>query len=456
MWRNLPRWLAAFTVLAVYGAGSWAWAQQTAGVYVDAEGVLRKHEFNDPGGQLTRQRIEAQLAALDPDIARPSALRYISLNRLEKAVADRIAADRHPTEEMQALAGLTRVQYVFLIPETGDVVIAGPAEPWAKDLSGRMRGIKSGRPIVELQDLIVALRTYPPGVRDRGVAVGCSIDPTAEGLARMQQFLRQVGGHATPRDTQFIVNGLQKSLGLQVVTVLGIDADTHMAQVLVEADYRMKLIGIGLEKPPIKLTSYVERASATQVSRNAMQRWYFVPDYECLRVAEDRLAVELVGDGVKLLGEDEVVTGSGERLVQNSTPNMASKGFVDDFTRNYGRLADKSPVYAQLRNCIDLLVAAAFIQDNDYYGKAGWDAAIFRSEEKVPVRTLNVPKTVETAVNALWKGNRLMTPVGGGVHIEPAMALASSNLLPDENQAVAQKRQQVDLKNLPPGQWWWD
>src|SRR5690606_5045102 len=57
MWRNLPRWLAAFTVMAVYSAGSWAWAQQTAGVYVDAEGVLRKQEFDDPGGQLTKQRI---------------------------------------------------------------------------------------------------------------------------------------------------------------------------------------------------------------------------------------------------------------------------------------------------------------------------------------------------------------------------------------------------------------
>ena len=456
MWRKIPRWLAAFTVFAVYSAGSWAWAQQNAGVYVDAEGVLRKQEYNDPGGQLTRQRIEAQLAALDPDIAKASPLRFISLNRLEKAIEGRIADGRHPTEEMQALAGLTRVRYVFFMPDSGDVVIAGPAEPWAKDLAGRTRGINSGRPIVELQDLIVALRAYPPGVRDRGVIVGCSIDPTAEGLARMQQFLRQMGGRATPRDTQFIVQGLQKSLGRQVVTIQGIEADTHMAQVLVEADYRMKLIGIGLEKPPIKLNSYVDRASATQVSRNAMQRWFFVPDYECLRVAEDRLAVELVGDGVKLQGEDEVVTGDGQRLVQSSTPNMASKGFVDDFTRNYGRLADKSPVYAQLRNCIDLLVAAAFIQDNDYYGHAGWDASTFRNEDQVPVRTLNVPKNVETAVNAMWKGNRLMTPVGGGVHIEPAMALASDRLLPDEDGAVAKQRQQLSLKDLPAEQWWWD
>ncbi len=456
MWRNLPRMFAAFTVLAVLSAGSTAWAQATAGVFVDAEGVLRKQIFNDPGGRLTKERIDAQIAQLAPDIAKPSALRMISLNRLEKAVEGRIADGRHPSEEMLHLAGLTRVQYVFFYPETGDIVIAGPAEPWAKDLSGRARGAKSGRPIVELQDLIVALRAYPPGVRDRGIVVGCSIDPTAEGLSRMQNFLRQVGSRATPRDTQFIVSGLQKSLGLQTVTVLGIEADTHMAQVLVEADYRMKLIGIGLEDPQIKLASYVERASATQVSRNAMQRWYFVPNYECVRVSEDRLAMELVGDGVKLQGEDEVVNGDGQRLVANASPNLASKGFVEDFTRNYPKLADKSPVYAQLRNCIDLLVAAAYIQDSDYYGKSNWQASTFRDESKVAVRTHNVPKHVETAVNSLWKGNRLMTPVGGGVHIEPDQALASANLLQDEGGKVAEQRAKLSLKDLAPGQWWWD
>ena len=456
MWRNLPRMLAACMALVFLATASSAWAQIQSGVYIDAEGVLRKQSFNDPGGRLTRERVESQLAALDPDIAKPSALRMISLNRLEKAVEARIAGGRHPSEDMLHLAGLTRVQYVFYYPETGDVVIAGPAEPWAKARAGRARGVKSGHPVVELQDLLVALRAYPPGARDRGTVVGCSIDPTAEGLTRMQAFLRQIGGRATPRDTQFIVTGLQKSLGLQVVTVQGIDADTHMAQVLVEADYRMKLIGIGLEDPQIKLTSYVERASASQVSRNAMQRWYFVPHYECVRVADDGLAMELVGDGVKLLGEDEVVNADGQRLVANATPNLASKGFVVDFTRNYPKLADKTPVYAQMRNCIDLLVAAAYIQDADYYGKSNWSANTFRDENKVAVRTHNVPKHVDTAVNSLWKGNRLMTPVGGGVQIVAAQALASTNLLKDEEDKVAQQRAKISLKDLAPDQWWWD
>ena len=38
-----------------------------------------------------------------------------------------------------------------------------------------------------------------------------------------------------------------------------------------------------------------------------------MPDYQCVRVSEDKLAMELVGDGVKLVGEDELVSASGER-----------------------------------------------------------------------------------------------------------------------------------------------
>lgn len=48
-------------------------------------------------------------------------------------------------------------------------------------------------------------------------------------------------------DAQFIAAGLKENLGLQVVSIDGISPQTHFAQVLVEADYRMKLIGIGLE-----------------------------------------------------------------------------------------------------------------------------------------------------------------------------------------------------------------
>jgi hypothetical protein len=357
---------------------------------------------------------------------------------------------------MRNLAGLTRLQYVFCYPESGDIVLAGPAEAWGEAPSGRMMGINTGRPVLELQDMVVALRAFPPGAHRDKPFIYCSIDPTPEGLANMQAFLRSYG--SAPRvfhDTQFIVNNLQQSLGMQVISVGGVSPKTHFAQVLVEADYRMKLIGIGLEVPPVRLKSYVERANPAQIARNALQRWYFMPEYQCVRVSDDALAMQLVGDGVKLVGESEVVGKDGKRAVA-AYGNSASDAFVRAFTQVYPQLAERAPVYAQLRNCIDMAVAAAFIQHQEYYEAAGWKAETFRSEQAYPVETLNPPTQVETAVNALMKGNTLLTPVGGGVQMRPTLALDSENLMGDEEQAVAKARTEIDLSQLRADQWWWD
>ena len=55
--------------------------------------------------------------------------------------------------------------------------------------------------------------------------------------------------------------------------------------------------------------------------------------------------------------------------VEKSDP--ANKKFVQGFTEKYPELAAKVPVYAQLRQIIDLSVVAAFIHQQDYYGKSG-------------------------------------------------------------------------------------
>ncbi|MCE2727136.1 MAG: hypothetical protein LW698_10205 [Planctomycetaceae bacterium] len=57
-------------------------------------------------------------------------------------------------------------------------------------------------------------------------------------------------------------------------------------------------------------------------------------------------------------------------------------------------------------------------------------------------------------INAMWRGNRLLTPIGGGVTVQPRMALDAPNLLMDEKQNVASAH--AAARNLPVGRWWWD
>ena len=421
--------------------------------FVDENGVLQKVVMGDPSGRLSEQKRAAGRRAHNAVLGKKSPLRKISLNRLEQAVEAVAAGGGRPSEEMRYLAGLSKIQYVFFYPDSGDIVLAGPAEGWFVDLTGRVVGVDSGRPVLELEDLVVALRAYGPG-KTEGPMIGCSIDPTPQGLAKMQQFLSSI--NPSPDDADLIVDGLRTSLGLQKVRVLGISPNTHFAQVMVEADYRMKLIAIGMEKPPYqKLIPYIKNADPASGNRNALQRWYFTPNYDCLKVSEDHQAMELVGYGVKLIGENEFVAANGQRSKAGAS-SRASTVFTNSFSKFYPEVAARSPVYAQLRNLIDMAVAAAFIQHEDYYSQAGWEMRLFGDEGQFPVETHQAPTQVDTVVTSVWKGNRLMTPVGGGVHVEAALALKSENLLKDEGGKVEQARQQTQLDHLKPGQWWWD
>jgi hypothetical protein len=426
-----------------------------AGVEIDAAGVLRMRTFPDPTGQLTRQRIMSANAVLGEDLARPSKMRMVSLNRLEAAMLAALHDQRSISDEMRFLAGLTRIDYVFVYPESNDIVIAGPAEGFMTDLSGRAVGISTGQAILELEDLVVALRAYPPGADAKPTTIGCSIDPTPEGLQRMRSYIASVSGHVTPADAERYAMGMRAALGLQEVTIRGVSPQSHFAQVLVEADYRMKLIGIGLEQPPVPITSYIQKASPSDVARNALQRWYFVPDYQAVQVSEDGLAMQLVGNGVKLIGENELVTHDGRR-VQTKHVNRASQSFVRSFTQRYGELSKKVPVYGQLRNVINLAIVAAYLQQHDLYGRVDWDLELFRDESRLAIENYPVPRQVESAINVVWKGSTLMTPIGGGVHIQADEAFAASSLAVEENGEITSMRNQTVVPANDPLRWWWD
>jgi len=429
-----------------------AFGNPIAGVDVDPSGVL-KMRMVDP--RLARQRwMQARQAAVVEDVMRPSELRKVSLNRLENIIAEHIAADRRLPDDVLAVAGLTSVQYVFFYPDTKDIVIAGPAEGFVADPTERFVGMNTGRPSVLLEDLVTALRAYAPSAPPTRV-ISVSIDPTPEGLARMQQFLRNVGGRANRGDTMRLVHGLKQNLGLQTVTILGIPAATHFARVLVEADYRMKLIGIGLEQLPVPVRSYVSRTNPQSVAANALERWYFQPNYDGVSVSEDRLAMRIDERGVELVGAGERVLGNGQRVMEGRG-NRASQAFTKEFTDKYAMIASRVRVYAEMQQLIDLAIAAAYIQEQDFYAQADWTMPVLMDESQVPVETYTAPEKVETAVNAIWRGNTLMTPLGGGVNMQPRLAFNSDRMQVDAAGENVQVKQAAGPTDLEPKQWWWD
>src|SRR5262245_11548717 len=73
------------------GGGNTIGAGATAGVAVDADGVLKRTMANDPTGALARQRAQEAIMKLDRNVAQKSPLRKVSLTRLERVLKERLA-----------------------------------------------------------------------------------------------------------------------------------------------------------------------------------------------------------------------------------------------------------------------------------------------------------------------------------------------------------------------------
>ncbi len=196
--------------------------------------------------------------------------------------------------------------------------------------------------------------------------------------------------------------------------------------------------------------------SSVRSARNAtLQRWWFTPNYDCVRVTEDRLAMQLVGQGVQLLGENNLIGPDGELAADGAHPNRASELFTTAFTEKYEEIATISPVYAQMRNMIDLSVTAAYLREHDAYGHTNWRAELLLDEQLLATETLPQPQNVPCAVNVVWKGNRLLSPAGGGVSIRPLIALEEEHLLHDEDGTLAKQHEALGGET-PEDRWWWD
>ena len=174
------------------------------------------------------------------------ALRKISLRQLEAAIAENRAGGKPVSDEMRYLAGMQRIQYVFVYPEHNDIVLAGPGEGWKMNPQGEIVGLTTNRPVMLLDDLLVALRSIETA---RQGGISCSIDPTSEGLARLQAFFQTV--RPIEGDPQPTMSAIEQSLGPQRITVTGVPETSHFARVLVAADYRMKRLAMAFEETPV-------------------------------------------------------------------------------------------------------------------------------------------------------------------------------------------------------------
>jgi hypothetical protein len=424
-----------------------------AGVYVDATGVLKKIERIDSGA-LTELRERAMAGDYaEKEVATESSLRFVSLRKLQDAVSRRFVTGEPLTSEMKYLAGIHRAQYVFVDSKNGDILIGGPAGRLAVGESGRMLHVESGDAALHLDDLLVMLRTI-----ESGTPFGCTIEPRRGNLENLQTYLANQGPLKAGRRAAWL-KGIQDAVGYQDIRVFGMNGESHAAQVLVEADYHMKRVGIGLEPTVDGVTSYI---SSIQLDENgnpppmSVFRCWFVMNYESVVHTADKDAFELTGRGVKLLTENEMLTVRGQRVKTGRSEGF-NRQFAESFTEHYARISKKYPVYAELRNVFDLALIATLIREHGLEGSSQLSLDRLRDDTIAPSEVLPVPTEVFSVANLRVIGKRhVIGLVSGGVRVDTRGTAARRIKLANEDKNNTLTSQREMASALSGDQWWWD
>jgi hypothetical protein len=422
------------------------------GVYVDTAGLLKRLPARE-SAVLTQLRQMSRPTVGNQDFRRHSPLRKVSLSRLEKQIQLRWADGQAPTDEMSFLAGLEKVRYVFVYPDSGDLVLAGPAGDWTLDAEGRYVSASTGRPILQLDDFVVLLRNAV----DSGGQFTCSITPRRENLAAARAYLDETTqAPLKAGQAPSWVQQLRDHLGLQDIEVAGIDPGTRVARVIVEADYRMKLVGMGLEDGVLGVTSYLDSVPLGKAQPMSVLRWWFTLNYDALQATAARDAFELRGQGVKVLSENEMLNELGERIHTGQSDDLNAQ-FAHDFTKHFEALAAKYPIYADLQNVFDLALVAGLIVAEDLPGQVGWHWLHFGQPNRYHVSLGTAPATVQTVAN--YRANRtgaVVAGVSGGVSVNTSALVSRAAIQVDDYGALEAEQVGARPRDLPPEAWWWD
>jgi hypothetical protein len=340
--------------------------------------VRQADEKNDLAAMRARVKANADVAA------KGEKLIYISLPKLFAEVKALKAAGKEVPEELRFLHGMTQLRYVFTFPEEKDLVIAGPAETWRVihadgDEAAYVIGQKTGRPVMQLDDLIVGLRTAMEG---RGNVFGCGIYPSPDSIKIADEI-----AHTMIRNTRAErMTAMQERLGPQEIRIFGTRSDTRFAYICVAADYELKRFALGLDHAPV-----VHLASAIDNTRSAACKYWFDANYEPILVSKDGNSFHIRG---QRLG---VECGAFDFDPRGAT--KTAQAFAGSFSKQIPALAVAVPLFAELQNISDEALLGNLILHDRLAEKIAWDNQWIYADATCPVAKIPTPKLAQTLVS---------------------------------------------------------
>jgi hypothetical protein len=396
----MSRMIPALALFLCAPAAAWAQfvsAPHPEGVEMNPKGVLMSG----------KTEMDPRLAEIRKNAAsrkNEGGLCYISLPRLFADARKSIEAKEPLPDNVRFLGGMVKLQYIFLFPDKNDLVIAGPAEPFDSKVPFRPLGLLTGRPVLQFEDLVVALRAFGPGKSPD--ILGCNIHITREIAARVDKKFEEIspklGNGLKPKDA---AEEMAEAGGEQPVEYLGIDPATRFAFVCVEADYRLKQLGLALIKCPVpQIKPYFMHLSRPE--RN--HRFFLASQYEAILVSPE-------GDGFELRGPSLRVDTGLLRLkgTEGGEVSAAAKKYSQQCNEHFAELCRHLISWADLQNLGDLTLFAALAAREGLAGKAGWDTSWLLDQRSCPVTAYATPKSAKFLCNGRTASGMVLFTSGG-------------------------------------------
>ena len=380
------------------------------GVSIRPDGVLQAATNEEQTQALANLR--ANMIGPQGELNQSTNRRLISLKNLKRAILASIEQKTQLPEEVLFLGGLTRIENVFVYPERQDIVLSGPSEPWKISVNGSVVGAKSGRPVLNLDDLLCAFKTVQDA-RKTGISV--SIEPTKEGVVNFERLLKSSGQNVS----KALEPAMVRAFGPQQIKLDGLPADSHMARVILAADFKMKMYGMNLAKAPVAgLPSYLEMVSQQANLTRIQSRWWMACDYSAIEHSQDKMAWKISGPGIKTLTEEEQIASDGS-FKQAGKADRVAKNWAELFTKKLDELATKETVFGDLRNVMDMCVVAAIIESQQLQSLSHCDlTGLMGDSARVELAKFAVPTSIDPQFSFVQTVKGLLVTASGGVMVD--------------------------------------
>ncbi|MDR0870878.1 MAG: DUF1598 domain-containing protein [Planctomycetaceae bacterium] len=423
------------------GGGWYGGSSVVGGVEVDANGILKTAESAKM--KAVGESLAKLLEQVPADLKEKASVRKVSLKKIDAQMQDIIAKNGEFPDALRYLGGLTAIRYIVVVPEENDVLLVGPAEGWKVDAFSNVVGTSSGRPVLRLEDLLTVFRAWSH--TERPSVITCSIDPTQDALAKIAQVEKQFA-YATAANAQAKANAYEQAYGLNTVTVNGVPANSRFAKVLVACDYKMKRFGLGLESSNVRgLPSYTSLINGSQSQRTP--RFWLAPEYGTVSYDSQKNVWQLSEVKVKALTDDEYIDSRSNSRQSSGKVDKAAMNWCGKMNAHYDALCKVDPVFGDLKNCMELAIAAALIQREGLLEKADCKLPTFAENSQAKPVSYPVPKNVPSQ-SVISRAGQSIIIACGGVEINPFVPVQNAKL------DSALDKSAKDLAKTDGKAWW--